>query len=202
MSHLYVKADLYIVPRDNDAFKTTYCRIINCTLITLQPLIATVAHLFLSEQPAFFLSISQITVEDILQFETNYKGSDEERQDLIHLYVQHQGDMDAITASALCCTQEDEPRLCGIIQAAIKKGDVTAFPAFTQESDKKKRARRKRVRIVLKQETTCFLSFSEKTTRCCEDACTHLLHTKESGSVMSLIMSSNIPTLIANDLPG
>lgn len=65
---------------------------------------------------------------------------------MIQLYVQHQGDMDAITASALCCSQEDEPRLCSIIQAAIQKGEVPAFPAFTQESEKKKKVRRKRVR--------------------------------------------------------
>ncbi|XP_019952654.1 dnaJ homolog subfamily C member 9 [Paralichthys olivaceus] len=86
----------------------------------------------------------KITVQDILEFEKKYKGSDEERQDLIKLYVQHEGDMDVITASALCCSQEDEPRLCSIIQAAIQKEEVAAFPAFTQESGKKKRARRKR----------------------------------------------------------
>ncbi|XP_047190700.1 dnaJ homolog subfamily C member 9 [Scophthalmus maximus] len=90
------------------------------------------------------LLFPKITVQDILEFEKKYKGSDEERQDLMQLYVQHQGDMDAITASALCCSQEDEPRLCSIIQAAIQSGDATAFPAFTQESVKKKRARRKR----------------------------------------------------------
>ncbi|XP_069549005.1 dnaJ homolog subfamily C member 9 [Brachyistius frenatus] len=90
------------------------------------------------------LLFPKITVQDILEFEKKYKGSDEERQDLMQLYVQHQGEMNAITASALCCSQEDEPRLCSIIQAAIESGEVTAFPAFTQESEKKKRARRKR----------------------------------------------------------
>lgn len=90
------------------------------------------------------LLFPKITVQDILDFEKKYKGSDEEREDVIRLYVQHQGDMDAITVSALCCSQEDEPRLCSIIQAAIDSGEVTSFPAFTQESDKKKRARRKR----------------------------------------------------------
>lgn len=85
-------------------------------------------------------------MQDILEFEKTYKGSDEEQQDVIKLYVQHQGDMDAITASALCCSQEDEPRLCSIIQSAITSGEVPAFPAFTQENEKKKRARRKRVR--------------------------------------------------------
>jgi len=90
------------------------------------------------------LLFPKITVQDILEFEKKYKGSDEERQDLIQLYVQHEGDMDAITASALCSSQEDEPRLCSIIQAAIQSGEVKEFPAFTRESDKKKRARRKR----------------------------------------------------------
>lgn len=89
-------------------------------------------------------------MQDILEFEKKYKGSDEERQDVIHLYVQHEGNMDAIVASVMCCSQEDEPRLCSLIQAAIDSGDVEAFPAFTKESVKKKRARRKRVRNVLK----------------------------------------------------
>lgn len=97
---------------------------------------------------------SQITVQDILEFEKKYKGSDEERQDVIQLYVQHQGDIDAIMASVLCCSQEDEPRLCSIIQEAIQSGAVAAFKAFTQEGEGKKKARRKRVRgvLVLKQE--------------------------------------------------
>ncbi|CAN9499657.1 unnamed protein product [Ophioblennius macclurei] len=90
------------------------------------------------------LLFPKITVQDILEFEKKYKGSDEERQDVIQLYNQHQGDMDAIMASLMCATQEEEPRLCGIIQEAIDGGDVTAFPAFTQESQKKKRTRRKR----------------------------------------------------------
>ncbi|KAF1375575.1 hypothetical protein PFLUV_G00221610 [Perca fluviatilis] len=90
------------------------------------------------------LLFPKITLHDILEFENTYKGSDEERQDVIQLYVQHQGNMDAIIDSAMCCSQDDEPRLCSIIQAAIQSGEVTAFPAFTQESEKKKKARRKR----------------------------------------------------------
>lgn len=88
----------------------------------------------------------QITVQDILEFEKKYKGSDEEKQDIIQLYEQYKGDMNAITESAMCCTQEDEPRICSIIQAAIDSGKVKAFSAFTRESEKKKKARRKRVR--------------------------------------------------------
>lgn len=87
-----------------------------------------------------------MTRQDILEFEQKYKGSAEEREDLIGLYVQHEGDLDAIMASLLCSSQEDEPRVCGIIQEAIDAEEVQAFPAFTKESKKKKTARRKRVR--------------------------------------------------------
>ncbi|XP_019715961.1 dnaJ homolog subfamily C member 9 [Hippocampus comes] len=90
------------------------------------------------------LLFPKITVQDILEFEEQYKGSDEERKDLLQLYMQHQGDMDAILASALCSSHDDEPRLGDIIRAAVKDGEVEEFPAFAQESNKKKRARRKR----------------------------------------------------------
>ncbi|XP_028982852.1 dnaJ homolog subfamily C member 9 [Betta splendens] len=89
------------------------------------------------------LLFPKVTVQDIIDFEKKYKGSDEEKQDLIKLYVKHEGVMDVITAWALCYSQEDEPRVCSIIQAAINSGEVPAFPAFTQESEKKKRARKR-----------------------------------------------------------
>ncbi len=130
-------------------------------------------------------------MQDILEFEKKYKGSDEERQDVIQLYVQHQGDLDAITASALCCSQEDEPRLCGIIQAAIESGDVEAFPAFTRETDKKKRARRKRVRnvLVLKPQNphSSYIYFVST-------------HTGLGSSILQL--SSNVSNMTAFDVPG
>lgn len=80
---------------------------------------------------------------------------------MLQLYLQHKGDMDAITASALCCTQEDEPRICSIIQAAIDRGAVKAFAAFSRESEKKKKARRKRVSalLALKLESLIFVRF-------------------------------------------
>ncbi|XP_076142036.1 dnaJ homolog subfamily C member 9-like isoform X1 [Alosa pseudoharengus] len=90
------------------------------------------------------LLFPKITVQDIIDFEKNYKGSKEERQDLMKLYRQHEGDMDAITATALCCTQEDEPRIVSLIQAAIDKGEVPAYSAFAQESEQKRKARKKR----------------------------------------------------------
>ncbi|XP_063048267.1 dnaJ homolog subfamily C member 9-like [Engraulis encrasicolus] len=90
------------------------------------------------------LLFPKITLQDIVEFERKYKGSEEERQDVLQQYLQHEGDMDAIMAAALCCTQEDEPRIAALIQDAIAAGDVPKHKAFATESDRKKKARRKR----------------------------------------------------------
>ncbi|XP_036377078.1 dnaJ homolog subfamily C member 9 [Megalops cyprinoides] len=90
------------------------------------------------------LLFPKITVEDILEFEKSYKGTEEEKQDLSRLYLQYEGDMDMIMDSALCCTQEDEPRVTEILQATIDSGELPTFHAFAHESKKKKSARKRR----------------------------------------------------------
>ncbi|XP_056626610.1 dnaJ homolog subfamily C member 9 [Triplophysa dalaica] len=86
----------------------------------------------------------KITQQDILDFEKQYKGSDEEVEDLKRLYLQHEGDMDLIMESALCCSHEDEPRVHNILQKAIDAEEVPAYKAFTQESVKKKNYRKRK----------------------------------------------------------
>ncbi|KAG7492739.1 hypothetical protein MATL_G00017120 [Megalops atlanticus] len=90
------------------------------------------------------LLFPKITVEDILEFEKSYKSTEEEKQDLSRLYLQYEGDMDMIMDSALCCTQEDEPRVTEILQAAIDSGELPTFRAFTHESKKKSSARKRK----------------------------------------------------------
>ncbi|XP_061088291.1 dnaJ homolog subfamily C member 9 [Conger conger] len=90
------------------------------------------------------LLFPKITLEDILQFERKYKGTDEESEDVRRLYVQFEGDMDLILASALCCSQEDEPRIASIIQDGIDSGELTPYRAFTHESKQKKSARKRK----------------------------------------------------------
>ncbi|KAL4640138.1 dnaJsubfamily C member 9-like [Arapaima gigas] len=90
------------------------------------------------------LLFPKITVEDIMNFEKKYKGTEEEKQDLSRLYLQFEGDMDLIMDSALCCTHEDEPRIASIIQSAIDSNELPAFNAFTQESNKKKKNRKRK----------------------------------------------------------
>ncbi|KAJ0004657.1 hypothetical protein NQD34_010871 [Periophthalmus magnuspinnatus] len=49
----------------------------------------------------------QITVQDIIEFKKKYKGTEEERQDILQYYVRYKGDMDAIMESVLCGSADD-----------------------------------------------------------------------------------------------
>ncbi|XP_018616747.1 dnaJ homolog subfamily C member 9 [Scleropages formosus] len=90
------------------------------------------------------LLFPKITVEDIMNFEKKYKGTEEEKEDLCRLYLQFKGNMDLIMDSALCCTHEDEARITSIVQSAIDSGELPAFRAFTHESEKKKKNRKRK----------------------------------------------------------
>ncbi|XP_026881978.2 dnaJ homolog subfamily C member 9 isoform X2 [Electrophorus electricus] len=79
----------------------------------------------------------KISLQDILDFEKQYKGSSEEDQDLQRLYMLHKGDMDRIMEGALCCSHADEPRVRAVLQRAIDAQDLPAYQAFTHESGRK-----------------------------------------------------------------
>ncbi|XP_076843985.1 dnaJ homolog subfamily C member 9 isoform X2 [Brachyhypopomus gauderio] len=85
----------------------------------------------------------KITLQDILDFEKQYKGSEEEEEDLRRLYTLHEGDMDRIMEAALCCGHDDEPRIRLVLQRAVDAQELPAYKAFTHESNKKA-ANRKR----------------------------------------------------------
>ncbi|XP_078053714.1 dnaJ homolog subfamily C member 9-like [Augochlora pura] len=85
----------------------------------------------------------KITVEDINNYEKNYKGSEIEIKDLKRAYMDSEGDMDYILETVPFTSCDDEPRLHDIIQGLIEKGEVPEYKAFTEESEKKK-LRRKR----------------------------------------------------------
>ena len=91
------------------------------------------------------LLFQKITMEDIGEFEKNYKGSEEEVNDLRSAYLDYEGDMDAILENVLCSTIDDGERFRKIIQDLISKEDLPTFPAFVNEDKKKKKARKQKV---------------------------------------------------------
>jgi DnaJ homolog subfamily C member 9 len=83
-----------------------------------------------------------ISADAIKKFAKKYKGSDEEKDDILIAYEQSDGRMDAIYESVMLSdVLEDDARFRQIIDAAISAGGVPAFPAYTKESKKVRNAR-------------------------------------------------------------
>eukprot|EP00752_Nemacystus_decipiens_P011882 g10536.t1 len=90
----------------------------------------------------------KITVADIESFGNKYKGSDEEKRDVLEAYKKHKGKMSAVVDSIMLGTEADEDRFRTLIDAAIESKEVRSFPAFlkagkTSAGSKKSAAKRK-----------------------------------------------------------
>ncbi|KAK8069043.1 DnaJ domain-containing protein [Apiospora phragmitis] len=83
-----------------------------------------------------------ISDDAIAKFAAVYKGSDEEKDDVLAAYEAGEGDMDQIYESVMLSNVlEDDARFRAIINEAIKSKDVPAFKAYTKETKKSKEAR-------------------------------------------------------------
>ncbi|KAI3392847.1 hypothetical protein diail_5053 [Diaporthe ilicicola] len=83
-----------------------------------------------------------ISEDAINKFAAKYKGSDEEKDDLLIAYEQSKGNMDSIYESVMLSdVLVDDERFRRIIDEAIESGDVKAFKAYTKETAKSKQAR-------------------------------------------------------------
>lgn len=85
-----------------------------------------------------------VSTDAIEKFAAKYKGSDEEKDDLLIAYEQCEGDMDLIYETVMLSdVTADDERFRKIIDEAIAKKDVPAFTAYTKETKKKRQARAK-----------------------------------------------------------
>lgn len=83
-----------------------------------------------------------ISEEAIKQFAAKYKGSDEEKDDLLAAYEEFEGDMDKIYETVMLSNVlEDDARFREIIDAAIAAKEVPSFPAYAKETKKTRQAR-------------------------------------------------------------
>lgn len=88
-----------------------------------------------------------VSSDAIEKFASKYKGSDEEKDDVLVAYEQCAGDMDALFEHViLSSVVEDEERFRAIIDQAIRDEAVPAFKAYTKEPKLKRAARLKRAR--------------------------------------------------------
>ncbi|EKD19895.1 uncharacterized protein L3040_002423 [Drepanopeziza brunnea f. sp. 'multigermtubi'] len=94
-----------------------------------------------------------VTVSAIEEFAKTYKGSDEERDDVVAAYKTHRGSWNKIYQTVMLSDcLEDEDRFRGYIDEAIEKGDATGFPAYLKETPKQKAARMKAARKEAEEE--------------------------------------------------
>lgn len=88
-----------------------------------------------------------VSADAIQRFADSYKGSDEERDDVLVAYERHKGDMDAVYETVmLSSVLEDDARFRAIIDEAIESGDIKGYKAYTKESARAREARTKAAR--------------------------------------------------------
>lgn len=86
----------------------------------------------------------EITIEDINNYEKNYKGSEIELKDLKRAYVDSKGNMDYILETVPFTNCDDEPRLHELVRKMIDDGEVEEYKSFTKEPEAKKLKRRRK----------------------------------------------------------
>lgn len=85
-----------------------------------------------------------ISEDAIRKFAEKYKGSDEEKDDLLIAYKECEGDMDQVYERVMLSdVVEDDERFRKMIDEAIETGDVPNFTAYKKENKRKRAARAK-----------------------------------------------------------
>ncbi|KAH8599753.1 chaperone protein dnaJ 6 [Bisporella sp. PMI_857] len=93
-----------------------------------------------------------VTSVAIEKFSKQYKGSIEEKDDVLENYIQYKGKWSAIYNNVMLSDPfEDEERFRTIIDEAIEKGEVEAFKAYKNETEQQKAKRMKAARKEAKE---------------------------------------------------
>jgi DnaJ family protein C protein 9 len=83
-----------------------------------------------------------ISEDAIKKFADEYKGSEEEKDDILAAYEEFEGHMDGVYESVMLSNVlEDDARFREVIDAAIKAKEVPRFDAYAKETKKSKQAR-------------------------------------------------------------
>ena len=101
----------------------------------------------------FFDGLDKKVDEDaIKQFQKEYQGSDEEKDDVLAAYTKFKGNMDQVYEHVMLSNVlQDDERFRGIITEAIDKEEVVAYNAYTQESVVRRKTRTRKARDEAKE---------------------------------------------------
>jgi DnaJ family protein C protein 9 len=93
-----------------------------------------------------------ITSEAIETFSKGYKGSDEEKDDVLNAYTKFEGKWSGIYSTVMLSDPlEDEDRFRAIIDKAIEQDEVKPFKAYTDETAAAKASRMKEAKKECKE---------------------------------------------------
>ena len=93
-----------------------------------------------------------MTPDAVKTFADTYKGSEEERQDVLEAYTKHEGKWKGVYEDVMLSSPlEDEERYRGWIDEVIKTGVVEGYKAYTDEKPKEKERRMQKARKEAKE---------------------------------------------------
>ncbi|KAJ3072355.1 DnaJ sub C member 9 [Podochytrium sp. JEL0797] len=108
---------------------------------------------------AFFKELwgSLVTEGSINAFALKYRGSNDEKEDVIKFYLSSTGSMQTVLDSVPLCSYEDESRFRQIVQESIDAGSVTAthesfFVEDKRATERRRKEAEKEAKAVLKAE--------------------------------------------------
>jgi len=93
----------------------------------------------------------KVSLKDIEEFEKEYKGSDEEKEDIKKAYLDSKGDMSLILDSVMLATIDDEARFRKIIDQLIKSKDIKKLKAYTNEDAAAQKSRKRQADLEAKE---------------------------------------------------
>ena len=94
----------------------------------------------------------KFTTQDIIDFETKYRNSDEEVTDVLELYERFDGDLFMMSNYIMCSDDEDaEKRICNIIDKAIKNKTITSTPTYKIQKSNYLKQANKRIKKLQKK---------------------------------------------------
>ena len=124
-----------------------------------------------------------VTPDAIDKFSKQYKNSDEERDDVLAAYEKYKGKWASIYSVVMLSNMlADEDRFRGYINEAIADGDVEAYEAYTNESEKSREGRFKTARTAAEWEEKEALMEAEKSKKTKKES-------SSEGSLMAIIRS-------------
>jgi DnaJ family protein C protein 9 len=73
----------------------------------------------------------EVSTEDIEAFEREYRGSEEEKRDVLERYAKYEGDMTRVFAWVMCSEEADDShRFADVVDEAVRDGRAESYAVY------------------------------------------------------------------------